>query len=115
MPAARTFIERSLLSWGLAQQTERFGQADHKSHLQELLQAHGWPPATYRVVGQTGPDHRKVFEVEVIVGGRATAFGQGSSKKEAEQIAASGAIEQLARTFALDEKQDAGSRPNDRS
>ncbi len=115
LPAARTFIEGSLLSWGLAQQTERLGQADRKSHLQELLQAHGWPPATYRVVGQTGPDHRKVFEVEVIVGGRATAFGQGSSKKEAEQIAASGAIEQLARTFALDEKQDAGSGPNDRS
>ena len=77
LPAARAFIETSLLSWGLAQQTERLGQADHKSHLQELLQARGWPPATYRVVGQTGPDHRKVFEVEVIVGGRAAASRPG--------------------------------------
>jgi ribonuclease-3 len=114
LPAARQFIERSLLAWALAQQAERLGRADHKSHLQEMLQAKGWPAASYRVVSETGPDHRKVFEVEVIVAGRAAASGQGTSKKEAEQIAARGVIEQLTPPSS-DEENNAGSHPDARS
>jgi len=95
LPAARSFIERSLLSFGLADESEQLGRPDHKSHLQEILQERGWPTATYRVVAETGPDHRKLFEVEVRVQGRASARGQGNTKKEAEQVAAREAIAQL--------------------
>jgi ribonuclease III len=46
-------------------------------------------------VRETGPDHQKVFEVEVQVGGRTQGAGQGHSKKEAEQLAAQQALKQL--------------------
>jgi ribonuclease-3 len=39
-------------------------------------------------VREAGPDHRKVFHVEVRVGGQTLAEGSGGSKKEAEQDAA---------------------------
>ena len=42
----------------------------------------------YRLAGTTGPDHRKQFQVDVVVGGRTLAQGSGSSKKDAEQEAA---------------------------
>ncbi|HXE90035.1 MAG TPA: ribonuclease III [Terriglobales bacterium] len=74
---------------------------DHKSALQEFLQAQGRPHPRYVLVEETGPDHRKVFTVEVRIqsGGRgaATAFqAEGPSKKTAEQRAARLALEHLA-------------------
>ncbi len=98
LDAARKFIETSLLGAALeenAQRGGRLGEPDHKSRLQEFLQARGWPAAEYRVLSETGPDHRKVFEVEVRVAGRAAAEGTGKSKKEAEQAAAHGAMQQI--------------------
>ena len=71
------------------------GVADHKSRLQEWLQAHDQPLPMYVLVGTQGPDHQKVFEVEVTVGGNAVSRGEGRSKKEAEQRAASRALEVL--------------------
>ena len=71
------------------------------------MQERGWPTASYRVVAETGPDHRKVFEVEARVQGHASARGQGNTKKEAEQIAAREVIAQLG-TAALDETHDGG-------
>lgn len=107
LPAARGFIERSLLTFGLAEETEQLGRPDHKSYLQEILQERGWPTANYRVVAETGPDHRKVFEVEARVQGRAFARGQGNTKKEAEQIAAREVIALLS-SASLDDKHDVG-------
>ena len=98
LEAARGFIRRSLLDAALDQNERRAGRLsdpDHKSSLQELLQAHGWPSAEYRVVGESGPDHRKIFEVEARVPGRAAAIGSGLNKKEAEQAAARGVMAQL--------------------
>jgi ribonuclease-3 len=103
LDAARRFVERTLLGAALeenAQPGGRLGQPDHKSRLQEFLQARGWPAAEYRVLSESGPDHRKVFEVEVHVAGRATAEGRGRSKKEAEQAAASGAMAQILEAVA---------------
>ncbi len=62
--------------------------ADYKSELQEWVQAHDMPLPAYRVVAQTGPDHQKVFQVEVLVEKRPVARADGRSKKEAEQQAA---------------------------
>ena len=68
---------------------------DFKSTLQERVQSNGEPPPEYVVVGETGPDHHKTFQVEVRVRGKALADASGRSKKEAEQEAARLALEKL--------------------
>ena len=95
LAAAAGFVQRSLVEPALGEHGEALGESDHKSALQELLQARGAPPAEYRVVQETGPDHRKRFLVEVWVQGRPMASSEGSSKKQAEQAAAQLALGQL--------------------
>ena len=68
---------------------------DYKSALQELLQSRELPLPEYRLVGSIGPDHRKLFHVEVIVKGERIGDATGRSKKEAEQEAARAALEKL--------------------
>jgi len=65
---------------------------DYKSALQERTQARGLALPEYRLVDQQGPDHRKVFHVEVWVAGVAAGRAEGRSKKEAEQAAARQAL-----------------------
>lgn len=65
---------------------------DWKSALQEWLQAEGQGLPTYRVASAEGPDHRKRFSVELIVGGEVIAQAEGRAKKEAEQLAAREAL-----------------------
>ncbi|HSR51845.1 MAG TPA: ribonuclease III [Acidobacteriota bacterium] len=65
---------------------------DFKSALQEELHSIGRSEPDYRVVAESGPDHRKEFVVEVLSAGRSLAKGQGLSKKEAEQEAARSAL-----------------------
>jgi ribonuclease-3 len=71
------------------------GGRDFKSALQELLQSRDLPLPEYRVVGTVGPDHRKQFQVEVVVGGEPLGQATGPSKKEAERDAARIALERL--------------------
>jgi len=73
----------------------RIAESDRKSALQEFLQGKGKPPAEYRLAGETGPDHQKMFYVEVWSLGEFLANGQGNTKKEAEQKAARLALERL--------------------
>ena len=68
---------------------------DHKSALQEFLQSHDMGLPDYRLIGETGPAHRKVFETEVYAEDRPLARGEGRSKKEAEQQAAERARKEL--------------------
>jgi ribonuclease-3 len=92
---ARAFIVRELAPLAVEmRQQGRVGQ-DHKSALQEYLQAEEETLPDYRLKGATGPDHRKVFEVEVAVRGEALAAATGTSKKDAEQEAARLALEKL--------------------
>lgn len=65
---------------------------DPKTVLQEQVQARGWPLPVYRVVEESGPDHDKVFTVEVRVRGELAGRGIGRTKKGAEQAAAGGAL-----------------------
>ncbi len=65
---------------------------DFKSELQEYTQTHLNCIPSYKVVGEAGPDHEKTFEVEVIFQGSPKGKGQGRNKKEAEQAAASEAL-----------------------
>jgi ribonuclease-3 len=63
--------------------------------LQEREQSNGDPLPEYAVISETGPDHHKLFQVEVRVGGAALAEAVGRSKKEAEQEAAKRALVKL--------------------
>lgn len=65
---------------------------DYKTPLQEKVQAQLKTTPVYRVVEELGPDHMKVFEVELMVSGRLLSRGRGRSKKEAEQAAARQAL-----------------------
>src|SRR5262249_12417272 len=68
---------------------------DHKSALQEYLQSHDQSLPEYRLTGTIGPDHRKLFEIAVVIRGEVIAEGSGPSKKEAEQEAARLALHAL--------------------
>ena len=68
---------------------------DHKSTLQEILQARGDPVPEYELVGEEGPDHRRRFRVRCLVRGVAIAEGEGSSKKQAQQDAARNALARI--------------------
>jgi len=68
---------------------------DYKTALQELTQAsHGVTP-DYELIGSSGPDHRKEFEVAVVLGGETIARAKGRSKKAAQQKAAEIALAKL--------------------
>ena len=69
--------------------------ADYKTKLQELVQQKKNQTLSYKLVGQSGPDHDKQFDVEVSLNGQVVGSGSGSSKKRAEQMAARSAIEKL--------------------
>jgi len=65
---------------------------DWKSAFQEWSQANGRGLPHYRLASVEGPDHRKRFDIEVLVGGEVVAKASGRSKKEAEQQAAKAAL-----------------------
>jgi len=67
---------------------------DAKSALQELL-ARRRARVTYVVIGESGPAHRRTFEVEATVEGKTVGAGAGRSKKAAEQAAAEQALKRL--------------------
>ncbi len=68
---------------------------DHKSKLQERVQATGAITPSYKVVDATGPDHDKKFEVHLTIADELYGAGVGSSKKIAEQSAARQALARL--------------------
>ena len=61
---------------------------DYKSNLQQELQQKSKRLPVYHVLSESGPEHNKIFRVEVRHGGRVLGTGQGRNKKEAEQAAA---------------------------
>jgi ribonuclease-3 len=95
LDAARGFVSRTLVDGTIAVEAERLGHTDHKSALQEFLQSRGMAPGAYHVIAESGPDHQKVFRVEVRIPGQVAAIGTGRTKKEAEQSAAIAALIQL--------------------
>jgi ribonuclease-3 len=61
---------------------------DYKTALQELVQKRSRQVLSYHLTGESGPDHMKLFTVEVHLNGVVKGEGTGKSKKEAEQAAA---------------------------
>ena len=70
---------------------------DYKTALQEYLQAEGNPHISYRIEGESGPDHDKTFYAVLRNNGTVIGSGYGSTKKQAEQNAAKEALEHLGR------------------
>ncbi|MGE4292531.1 MAG: ribonuclease III [Desulfovibrio sp.] len=68
---------------------------DHKSRLQEITQQRFRSLPVYRLESTDGPEHAKVFRVEVALSDGRLFYGQGGSVKRAEQVAASTAIKML--------------------
>jgi ribonuclease-3 len=95
LEAADTFLRRELKVAIDAGATRDFVGRDYKSALQERVQALGRPLPEYRIAGQAGPDHQKIFSIEVVVGGEVLGTASGKAKKEAEQEAARLALERL--------------------
>ncbi|SCJ72278.1 Ribonuclease 3 [uncultured Flavonifractor sp.] len=89
--SARKIIQRFILD----REEEKSGSRDYKTALQELVQRESGQVLAYRLVGSTGPDHAKRFQVEVELNGAPVGAGEGRSKKEAEQMAAKAAIGKL--------------------
>lgn len=77
---------------------------DYKTRLQEFLQGEGRPLPTYVVVEETGPSHRRQFRVQCVIEGAGVAEGVGHSKKEAQQEAASRALETLREQPAIERR-----------
>lgn len=71
------------------------GRLDYKTLLQELAHEKLKVSPRYRVVSESGPEHSKVFEVELLLGEGVFARASGRSKKEAEQSAAQATLEKL--------------------
>ena len=92
MSAARGFIEKFVLC---NVPTEKLQNKDYKTALQELVQQKRDQVLTYSLVGESGPDHNKLFEVALQLNGKNVGQGKGSSKKRAEQDAARDALNKL--------------------
>ena len=78
----------------VASQRHRPGENDYKTQVQEWCQRRFDSLPSYAVVRESGPDHDKLFEVEVSVNGAVVGRGTGRSKKEAEQSAAKQALQE---------------------
>ncbi len=65
---------------------------DYKTALQEIIQRNPEESVVYILTGESGPDHDKLFEVEVRLNSNTIGRGKGKSKKQAEQFAAKEAL-----------------------
>jgi len=92
---AASFLQRTLLNHALDGHSDKLGRSDYKSALQEWLQQRSLGIVEYRVRNESGPEHEKIFEVEVWHAGHRLAASEGRSKKEAEQSAAMLALKAL--------------------
>jgi ribonuclease-3 len=88
-PAAQRFVVRRL------SKKKRIVETDYKSQLQEIIQRRYKIPPQYSLAQEQGPDHAKLFAMEVRVRRRMLGKGEGRSKKEAEQAAAQMALKKI--------------------
>lgn len=89
MGACRLLLDAHLLTT-LSAAIKQSG--DPKSELQEMAQQRFQIIPRYEVIAESGPDHRKHFEIAVILGGESVANGSGPSKRDAQFEAANAAL-----------------------
>jgi ribonuclease-3 len=91
--AAKDFVRREFAETLAEIDPQNLTATDYKTALQERLQSVGLPTPQYAIVESLGPDHRRVFQVELRVNGRCLATGEGTTIKGAHQAAARAAID----------------------
>ena len=84
---AKNFVLRFLIA-DINKMQEAFKTSDYKTYLQEIVQRTSKIPVSYKIIGETGPDHNKQFIAQAAHNNRILGQGRGRSKKEAEQNAA---------------------------
>ena len=87
--------KRILRLWGKRINAAEEDARDPKTTLQEWAQANKMPPPKYVEISRTGPDHAPVFEIEAQLFNGATAKANATSKRQAQQMAASKLLEQM--------------------
>lgn len=90
-PAARDFVLRQLEA--TVQEVAAGDYQDYKSRLQELVQAHNKENVSYSILEESGPAHARIFMAGVFLHQQLLSTGTGRSKKEAEQKAAAGVLQ----------------------
>lgn len=86
--------EAVILPWVRTQALTQDAQ-DFKSVLQEFLQKKGLQTPDYEVIQTVGPEHDRIFTVQVSLNGKILGVGKGHNKKAAQQAAAQQAFEKL--------------------
>ena len=102
LQVAWEFVEKYIMPSDILGSAEELFLMDYKTTLQEHLSAERHVPAEYRVVDEIGPQHQKMFTVEVTAGKNLAARGRGVIKKAAEQQAARALLDQLGKKTEID-------------
>jgi ribonuclease-3 len=97
--AARDFVRREFIVSLAEIDPQNLTATDYKTALQERLQSHGFPTPHYAIVESLGPDHRRVFQIELRINGLTIATGEGTTIKSAHQVAARTAIDNFEATI----------------
>lgn len=100
--AARAWL-RGLAAPEIAADLPEASLKSPKSRLQEIVQRTYGARPEYRLLGATGPDHRRTFRIAVVLDDRTLGTGQGESRRLAETAAAAEALETLAREATPEE------------
>jgi ribonuclease-3 len=93
---AKRFVERQVLA-AMRNGTVVTDDENYKSLLLEYAQGHGLGVPRYMIVKEEGPDHDRTFTVDVLLNSVRLGCGTGKNKKEAEQVAASKALDELSK------------------
>ena len=91
---AKTFIIENLKEY-IDISSKHVGEKDYKTVLQEKLQKKGSVKIEYELLQEKGPDHNKIFVVQVKCNGTSLAVGEGKTKKAADMDAAQNALKDL--------------------
>jgi ribonuclease III len=92
---AKEFVRREFALTFKMIDPQNLAMADYKTALQEKLQSAGLPTPNYAIVESLGPDHHRIFQIELRVAGTCIARGQGTTIKGAHQAAAAAALASL--------------------
>lgn len=93
--SAKEFVRREFAATFAEIDPQNLTSTDYKTALQERLQSYGLPTPQYAIVESLGPDHKRVFQVELRVNGNCLATGEGTTIKGAHQAAARAALNNL--------------------
>ncbi len=95
LDGGKDHVHAFILKFILSSLDEKNKLRDYKTALQELIQRKSGNQLSYNIISESGPDHCKQFEAEVLLNGARIGVGSGKSKKEAEQEAAKNALSDL--------------------